>query len=235
MIRKILAHAFSFALFLSATAMAGQHTPLSDPDLALQSLLEGNRQYVEGSTNAPEETGAARRAALATSQQPYAIILCCSDSRVAPEIIFNKGLGELFVVRVAGNVSDPVVMGSIEYAAEHLGAALVMVLGHERCGAVTAAVEANGKRSDSRNIDAVLKIITPAVARAKSICGAAKDSSCTPGSAMHVECAVDENARRVADGLRSRSIVLRHLANEKKISIVAARYDLDDGLVTLLD
>jgi len=110
----------------------------------------------------------------------------CSDSRVPPEIIFDKGLGEIFVVRVAGNVLDPVVLGSIEYAAEHLGSPLVMVLGHERCGAVTAAVDAKGKPEG--NIGAIIKNIAPAVKQAKNEYKG-KDK------AELVETAINDNAK----------------------------------------
>ena len=105
----------------------------------------------------------ATRTSLAKSQKPYAIILTCSDSRIPPEIVFDKGLGEIFVVRVAGNIPDPVVLGSIEYAAEHLGSSLIMVLGHERCGAVTATVDSKGKSTGSANIDAIMNVIKPSV------------------------------------------------------------------------
>ena len=114
------------------------------------------------------------RTSLSKSQKPYAIILSCSDSRVPPELIFDKGLGEVFVVRVAGNIPDPVVLGSIEYAAEHLGSPLVMVLGHERCGAVTATVDSKGKTTGSANIDAIVKAIEPNMKLATKDCDACK-------------------------------------------------------------
>lgn len=99
------------------------------PDEALQKLMDGNKRYVEGQMTGTKLCDVTTRTSLAKSQKPYAIILTCSDSRVPPEVIFDKGLGEIFVIRVAGNVPDPVVLGSIEYAAEHLGSPLVMVLG----------------------------------------------------------------------------------------------------------
>jgi carbonic anhydrase len=145
---------------------------------------------------------------------------------VPPELIFDKGLGELFIVRVAGNIPDPVVLGSVEYAAEHLGSPLVMVLGHERCGAVTASVNAKGKPEG--NIGAIIRSITPAVKKAKAQCGSKEQPQL-------VECAIDQNVKMVAANLTRQSKVLAHLAKEGKIRIVSAKYDLDDGTVTLFD
>ncbi len=204
-------------------------------DEALRELIDGNKQYVENIPTDGTKNNSAARAALARTQKPYAIILTCSDSRVPPEIIFNKGLGEIFVIRVAGNIPDPVVLGSIEYAAEHLGSSLIMVLGHERCGAVTAAVEAHGKTTGSSNIDAIVKIIEPSVREARNSCDACKGGKDCDGTGKSefVECVVDANAKRVAAGLTKRSGILRHLVENKKIKIVAAKYDLDEGTVTL--
>jgi carbonic anhydrase len=199
-------------------------------DEALSRLLDGNKRFVESKMNACGETTVAAREKLAKGQKPYAIILSCSDSRVPPEIIFDKSLGEIFVVRVAGNVPDPVVLGSIEYAAEHLGSPLIMVLGHERCGAVTAAVDAKGKPEG--NIGAIIKAIAPAVKKAKQECKECK--SCDmKDKAKLVECAVDENVKLVAKNLTRQSPVIGKLVKEGKVKIVAAKYDLDDGKVTV--
>lgn len=205
------------------------------PDEALQKLMEGNKRYVENQATGSKQSDASTRTSLARSQKPYAIILTCSDSRVPPEIIFDKGLGELFVIRNAGNITDPVVLGSIEYAVEHLGSPLVVVLGHERCGAVTATVGAKGKSTGSANIDAIVKTIAPHVK------GAAKDCEACKGEAKcadtkkedFVECVVNANAKAVAASLTKKSKILKHMAAEKKIKIVAAKYDLDDGMVTI--
>jgi carbonic anhydrase len=205
-------------------------------DEALQKLMDGNKNYVATKLDhLQEQSTSAARAALAGSQKPYAIILTCSDSRVPPEIIFDKGLGELFVIRVAGNVPDPVVLGSIEYAAEHLGSPLIMVLGHERCGAVTATVDAKGKSTGSANIDAIVKTIRPNVKLAASQCAVCKaDKKCAETmNKEFVECVIDTNAKTIAANLTKQSALLRHLAEEKKIAIKAAKYDLDDGTVTL--
>jgi len=209
--------------------------PAVSPEEALQRLMDGNQRYVDNQMTGSKLCDLSTRTSLAKSQQPYAIILTCSDSRVPPEILFDKGLGEIFVIRVAGNIPDPVVLGSIEYAAEHLGSPLVMVLGHERCGAVKATVDAKGKSSGSKNIDAIVKGVAPAVKTAVKDCQACKDDrKCADTKKDEfVECVVDANARIVAAGLTRKSRILNHLLHEKKIKTVAAKSDLDDGKVTL--
>jgi carbonic anhydrase len=217
-------------------AQAVSGSPSISPDEALQKLMEGNKQYVANKLTINSRSDTSSRMALANSQHPYAIILSCSDSRIPPEIIFNKGLGEIFVVRVAGNVADPVILGSIEYAAEHLGSPLIMVLGHERCGAVKAAVETIGKSTGSKNIDAIVKTIDNSLTTATNDCKACKgDMKCAENKTSEfVECLADANAKRVAADLTMQSTILKHLVAEKQIKIVAAKYDLDDGLVTVL-
>jgi len=238
--RKTTLKRFSMALGSVAVAAglafasSGSGPGLS-PDEALQKLMDGNKHYVENKLTNTAICDTATRTSLAKSQKPFAIILSCSDSRVPPEIIFDKGLGEVFVVRVAGNIPDPVVLGSIEYAAEHLGSPLVMVLGHERCGAVTATVDAKGKSTGSANIDAIVKVIEPNVKHASKDCDACKvDKKCAETKKSEfVECVIDANAKTVAANLTKKSKLLKHLVAEKKIKIVAAKYDLDDGVVTL--
>jgi carbonic anhydrase len=222
-----LAAGMAFAASVSAPAVS--------PDEALQRLMDGNQRYVENQMTGSKLCDLSTRTSIAKSQHPYAIILTCSDSRVPPEIIFDKGLGEIFVIRVAGNIPDPVVLGSIEYAAEHLGSPLVMVLGHERCGAVKATVDAKGKSSGSRNIDAIIKAVAPAVKTAVKDCQACKDDKKCADTRKEefVECVVDANAKIVAASLTKNSKILNHLLHENKIRIVAAKYDLDDGKVTL--
>ncbi len=216
----------TLAAGVASVSFSSGGAPSISPDQALEKLMAGNKSYVEHRMTVTQRSDRATRAGLATSQKPYAVILSCSDSRVPPEVIFDKGLGEIFVVRVAGNIPDPIVLGSIEYAAEHLGSPLVMVLEHERCGAVTATVDAKGKSTGSSNIDALVKTIDPAVKAARKKCpGASKGEL--------VECAADINARNVAASLTRNSKILRHLVAEKKLKIVVAKYDLDDGVVTL--
>jgi carbonic anhydrase len=226
--RNLAGKIMMIAAALAATvglAFAAEHGAGVNADEALQRLMDGNQRFVEAKMNATSMCDATSRGKLAKSQHPYAIILSCSDSRVPPELIFDQALGEIFVVRVAGNVADPIVVGSIEYAAEHLGSKLIMVLGHERCGAVTATVNAKGKAEG--NIGSIVKAIEPAAKEAKKI---------AKGKPVEevVECAVDLNAKQVAASLTKRSKPLAEELKHGKIKIVAAKYDLDDGKVTLL-
>jgi carbonic anhydrase len=221
-------------IFLSAVSLllAGAYAPASetghgiDADEALQKLLDGNRSYVSDQMTINKSSGPGIRQALAGGQRPYAVILSCSDSRVPPEIIFDKGLGEIFVVRVAGNIPDPIIIGSIEYAVEYLGSPLIMVLGHSRCGAVTAAVDATGH--EHGNTGAIIKTIAPAVQlAAKKTKGADKSEL--------VEAAADINIKLAAQSLVEQSAIIRSLVDSGKIKIVNAKYDLDDGTVKLLE
>ncbi len=235
MMRAVVATVGFVALQQGSRSQPREAEPACLPDEALQKLMDGNKQFVGNRLTNAAMSDAATRTSLAKSQKPYAIILTCSDSRVPPEIIFDKGLGEIFVIRVAGNIPDPVVLGSIEYAAEHLGSPLIMVLGHERCGAVTASVDAKGKSTGSVNIDAIVKVIEPNIKLAAKDCAACKgEKKCAETrKSEFVECVIDANAKTVAATLTRKSAILKHLADAKKIKIVAAKYDLDDGVVTL--
>jgi len=224
----LAASVVSTVSLVAALALASAEGAGITADEALGRLLDGNKRYVESKMNTCGETTAAAREKLANGQKPYAIVLSCSDSRVPPELIFDKSLGEIFVVRVAGNVPDPIIVGSIEYAAEHLGSHLVMVLGHERCGAVSATVAANGKGEG--NIGAIVKTVAPALKKVK------QDKSCDlQDKDKLVECVVEANAKMVARNLTKQSKILREMVKEGKVKIVAAKYDLDDGKVTLLE
>ncbi len=214
------------ALLIGALAFASETGSSITADEALKKLLDGNRNFITNQMTIKDSSGPSTRQAVAAGQKPYAIILSCSDSRVPPEIIFDKGLGEIFVVRVAGNVPDPVILGSIEYAAEHFGSPLIVVLGHTRCGAVTAAVHAEGRPHG--NIGAIIEKIIPAVKQAK------KDAK-SAGKSDLVESAIDNNIKLVAKSLVKQSPVIRSLVDAGKIKIVGAKYDLDDGTVKLLE
>lgn len=178
-----------------------------------QRLAVGNAAFVKGGI-APTEVDAARRAEIASSQTPWCTVLTCADSRVPPEHIFHAGLGELFTVRVAGNVADPVTVGSVEYAAEHLGTSVVVVMGHERCGAVKAAL---GTGSLGPNLDALLGLIRPGIKGLSDL-----------------DSAIVANARAQVTALKQ-SAILEELAEAGKLTIVAAYYDLDSGAVSFLD
>lgn len=221
--RAVLAAAALAVCCGSALASGGHQGGTADE--ALLKLMEGNKNYVEQKMSSQTMCGIKTRESLTKGQKPYAVILSCSDSRVPPEIIFDKGLGEIFVIRVAGNVPDPIVLGSVEYAVEHLGVPLVMVLGHERCGAVTAAVESGGKGEG--NIGAIVKAIAPAVAMARK-------ENRKADKASLIEAAADDNVKLVEASLVRRSSIIKHLVKEGKVKIVGAKYDLDDGKVSLM-
>jgi carbonic anhydrase len=204
---------------------AAERPPGVSPDEAWGKLLEGNARFASGhSTCRVDQAGV--RASLANGQKPHAVVLTCSDSRVPPEILFDQGLGEIFVIRVAGNVADPMVLGSIEYAVEHLGTPLVLVLGHERCGAVTAAATAGHRPTG--NVGSVLSAIAPAVRKAK------QHAHGTDTAAL-VEDAANENALSVAHDMPRLSKVVGRLVKAGKLKVLAAKYDLDDGRVSLLE
>jgi len=194
---------------------------------ALQKLLKGNLRFIANKGEACRRSTARLRRKLASGQTPSAIILSCSDSRVPPELIFDQSLGEIFVVRVAGNVPDPVVLGSIEYAAEHFGASLLMVLGHKRCGAVIAAVKAQSGKAEG-NLEAILQALAPAVDKAR------RDAKGKETSEV-IEAAVNNNITLAAQALYKNSPVLRTLVRKKKLTVVGAKYDLDDGTVRLIE
>lgn len=210
--------AFTFAL-ISAAAFAASHGgPSISPDAALKKLLAGNARYAAGNVAHPHQSEA-RRAEVAKGQTPFAIVVACSDSRTSPELVFDQGLGDVFVTRLAGSIVDDAALGSIEYGIDHLGASLVVVLGHERCGAVDAAMQ-GGKLPGK--IGAVVKPILPAVEAVK------KSGHAT------LDAAIEENARRIAAGLPHRSSILADRVKAGTLKIVAAYYDLDTGRVRLV-
>src|SRR5436305_9248189 len=155
----------------------GQETTASlSADQSLSRLLAGNARFVAHKERHPDESSARRRE-LVSGQHPFAVILGCADSRVAPELLFDEGLGDLFVIRVAGNIADDAVLGSIEYAVEHLGSKLIVVLGHESCGAVSAAV---ASESASGHLSSLVTAIRPSVLATAS----------SPGDRIH-NCVVE--------------------------------------------
>ncbi|NKQ37034.1 MAG: carbonic anhydrase [Chloroflexi bacterium] len=191
---------------------------IPDHDLALKKLMDGNRRYQTANQIYPRQT-VTRRHALSDSQQPFALILGCADSRVPPELIFDQGLGDLFVIRVAGHVVDDTVLASVEFAVAVLGVPLIMVLGHSRCGAVEAAVSSDGLPGSLPRLAAAIR---PAVAAAKELPGNLVDNT------------VKTNARMTAVQLLARSPLLKQASADEQVKIVAALYDLDSGAVELL-
>jgi carbonic anhydrase len=191
--------------------------PSLSPDAALQKLMEGNQRFVEHKPKHPDQSQT-RLKEVAQTQHPFATILSCADSRVPAEIIFDQGIGDIFDVRIAGNIATREAIGSIEYAVAILDTPLLMVLGHERCGAVTAAVR---KESLLGEIGSFVKAIQPAVAKSKE----------WPGDA--VENAVIANVQYQIEKLK-RSPLLAERLRTGKLKIWGGRYDLDTGKVSLV-
>ena len=182
--------------------------------------MDGNRRYVAGK-QADRDIVSERRS-LEKSQHPLVAMLSCADSRVPPELIFDQGLGDLFAVRVAGNSADPIAIGSLEYAVEHLKVAVIVVLGHQSCGAVTAAC--SGGKMPSSNLRAVVQPI-------EESCRIAREQH---GSEDLINSAVQEHVRKTAEELLARSEILKHATDARKLSVIGAYYSLDSGSVTRL-
>jgi carbonic anhydrase len=207
-------------LFFLVTALVTAHNSEEKvtSDSALAELKAGNQHHVAHRYSHPHET-AERQRQLTAEQNPHAEILSCADSRVPPEIIFDQGLGDLFVVRVAGNVASETELASLEYGAEHLHIPLLVVLGHQHCGAVTAAVKGGEQLG---HISALVDLLRPAVEKSRGMTGDAVDN------------AVKTNVELVVNQLRSSTPVLAQLVNEGKLKIVGGIYSLETGKVTWL-
>lgn len=203
-------------------AAPSQHTtaPAVTPDAALAELKAGNDHHVNKQYRRPNQT-AARQRELASGQHPHAAILSCADSRVAPEIIFDQGLGDLFDVRVAGNVAGDPEIASLEYAAEHLDVPLFVVVGHQKCGAVSATIEA-GQDAAPGHLPSLVNLIRPAV----------QASTGLPGD--RVANAVRLNVENVVRQLRESQPVLEGMCAKGRIRVVGAVYSLDTGKVAWL-
>ncbi len=189
---------------------------------SLSKLIDGNKRFVSGQL-AKKDLGETRRQELTKGQHPFATVFSCADSRVSPELIFDEGLGDIFIVRDAGNVVDPVTLGSIEYGVEHLHTPLLVILGHEKCGAVTAALDAKGQPEG--NIGAILKRIMPAVKTARK---AGKDKEGT------LDLAIQENVRNTYKSVMKSKIV-SELVHEGKLQVIGAEYYLGTGKVEMVD
>ena len=183
-------------------------------------LIEGNQRFVSGRTNTVNVVPL--RQSLAKGQQPKVAVLTCSDSRVSPEILFDKNLGDLFVVRSAGNIADAIGVGSLEYAVEHLGSTVLVVLGHSKCGAVDAAC--SGSKMPTPNLQAIVDKIDPAVTRAKAH---------AKGDDL-LQAAIEENVLQSAKDVVASSEVLQHVLHDGKLTVYEAVYSLDSGKVTQL-
>ena len=197
---------------------------------ALQRLQEGNRRFATDAQAPDRYHGQHRRAQLMNSQEPFAIILGCSDSRVPAELVFDQGLGDLFVIRVAGNIVAPSQVGSVEFAAERFHTRLVVVLGHSQCGAIEATLEELRipTANQSRNLRAIVDRVRPAVE------GVLKEDAGNDQAAL-LHRAVRANIRASTDHLRHGSEVLELLIRDSGLLVVGAEYSLETGVVDFFD
>jgi carbonic anhydrase len=222
---------FALSLLIASLVLSGQsaltETPRHAeqpakvaPADALVRLKAGNQRFIAGKLQHPHQNPK-RRAELVTGQRPFAIVLGCADSRTSPEVLFDQGLGDLFVVRVAGNILNDHVLGSIEYAVEHLGAQLIVVLGHQHCGAVQAAKETLDSKAEApAHLNSLVTAIQPAV-------------EATRGADL--EATIKANIENVVQSLRSSEPVLRKEVEAGAITVLGAYYDLGTGSVAFTE
>ncbi|WNG17754.1 carbonic anhydrase [Cystobacter fuscus] len=200
-------------------------------DQALQRLRDGNQRFVQNVRSMNTAIGSSARASLATRQTPFAVILSCSDSRVPSELVFDQGLGDLFVIRVAGNVVAPSLVGSVEFAAATFGTRLVVVMGHSRCGAIKATLDfiQHSVGAPSENIHDIVDRCRPAVESVVSASGPNVEQE------RLVQEAVRANVRQSCSHLRHASRLLERLIQEEGLLVVGAEYSLDSGEVDFFD
>jgi carbonic anhydrase len=208
----------NFSVVLLGIVLAIPALAQAPADQIWNELASGNRRFVNGKSE-PRDL-VARRKELAKTQNPRVAVLSCADSRVPPEIVFDQGLGDLFVVRSAGESADPLAVGSLEYAVEHLGTVVIVVMGHQSCGAVKAAC--SGGKADSPNLEAV---VTPIAASCTKVDKSKPDT---------FDLAAQDHVHSVAEELLAKSVILKKAADEGKLKIVEAYYSLDTGEVTKL-
>lgn len=223
-------------LLIGGTALAESSAPLVNrvltreqqaalvPDAVLKSLKEGNQRFVSGTVTRRDHSAQVRDAA--SGQFPKAMILSCVDSRIPVEDVFDRGIGDIFVARVAGNFENVDILGSVEFATKVSGAKLVLVLGHERCGAIKAAIDG----AELGNITEMLTNIQPAI---DSLSGYAGDK--TSANPDFVHKVTEANVRLTMDDLRKRSPILKEMEDQGQIKIAGALYDMDTGVIEFLD
>lgn len=199
-------------------------SPRSAAVVTLADLIAGNGRFVRGKASHPH-AGRDRLKELSVGQKPRVIVLSCADSRVPPEIVFDQGLGDIFTVRVAGQVLDGSTTSSIEYAVEHLGATLIVVMGHHGCGAVKAALTTASGKAGSRDLDELLDAIRPAV----------RKFGAPPADDKAFNAPVRANVDAVAAGLAKRSAIIRARVEREQLTIIPAVYELASGVVSFWD
>ena len=204
-------------LFFGFSSLLADFKPEVQPSpaKAIQLLVEGNQRFADNLSTHPDQT-AERRRKTSDMQEPFAIILGCSDSRVSPKIIFDQGIGDLFVVRVAGNVVSPIVLDSIEYSAINLHSAVILVLGHQNCGAVSAVLQGNTK-----NIEAVASLISVSIKNSENQVG------------DRLENAIKDNVKQMVKQLQT-TPALSQLVEQGKLSITGGYYDFCSGKIELV-
>ena len=197
-----------------------------NPDKALKLLIDGNQRYVDATEGDAELTISTKLLDIEDGQNPFAVILGCSDSRVPAELVFNRGLGDLFVIRVAGNIVAPSQIGSVEFACQHFGTQLVVVLGHSHCGAINATVDALMGDPDkfSPNVASIVDRVTPAVHPIY------KRQQFTDKEDL-IHQAMRANVEQSVHGLQMRSRILRRMADNGQIRIIGAEYSIETGVV----
>ncbi|MGV8175605.1 MAG: carbonic anhydrase [Methanothrix sp.] len=209
------------ATSMAVIALASEEESGITGEQALQKLLEGNAHFAAGNSSHPNQS-LERRAELIAGQHPFAVVVGCSDSRIVPEILFDQGLGDIFVIRTAGQVLDNVSIASIEYAVDHLGVPLVVVLGHDSCGAVTAVV--NGGEVEG-HLSSLVDFIKPALDEARE----------NGGESSLLNSSIDGNVFNIVDDLKASEPILSEKVEKGDLMIVGARYSLDSGEVELLE
>jgi carbonic anhydrase len=212
------------AAALASPTLATSANPGISADEAMRVLKAGNARYLEGKLQHPHQDRARRALTAAQGQHPLATVLTCSDSRVPAEIIFDQGIGDLFVIRVAGNVAATDEIGSMEYAVDHLTAPLVVVLGHSQCGAVTAVVD-NSKLPP--NIASLVAPIKPAVDKAR-------EANPQAPKEVLLKAAITDNVWQAIDDMLRQSPIIREKVRDNQVQVVGALYDLDSGQVQWL-
>lgn len=216
--------ACTFGHFVNAQTTAEEQQSMT-PQQVLDDLMAGNKRYVKGRMKSSSTDIEASRKTTASGQYPKAVILSCLDSRVPVELVFDQGIGDIFVGRVAGNIENEDQLGSMEFATKLAGSKLVMVLGHSSCGAVKGACD----NAELGNLTALLMKIKPAVDAVKGVEGERNSSN-----KEFVDAVIKQNVRQTLKDIRERSKVLSELEEEGKIKIVGAIYDLESGKVKLL-
>jgi carbonic anhydrase len=221
---SLLMLVFLGAAALASPALATSATPGISADEALRTLKAGNARFMEGKLQHPHQDRARRALTAAQGQHPLATVLTCSDSRAPAEIIFDQGIGDIFVIRIAGNVAATDEIGSMEYAVDHLATPLVVVLGHSQCGAVTAVVD-NTKLPP--NIANLVAPIQPAVDKARAA---------NPQAAKEVllKAAITDNVWQALEDMLRQSPIIREKVRGNQVQVVGALYDLDSGQIQWL-